>query len=103
MGQVPLLGQGNESNGSAPVVKAKTAFLIYIEDNGQVMLTPDTSTPLDIERLPHPDEVTGAVYAVLVNLQAQQGAAHTVNGMMQMGSAMAQAQQNQHLLKDLKL
>lgn len=97
---VPLLGQDKPV---PEIHKAKCAFVVFVNEDGQANLTTDLNMPITAERAPHPHEITGALYTVLSDIAGQQGAAHTVNGMMQMGSAMAQMQQNQSLMKDLKL
>jgi hypothetical protein len=101
--EVPLLGQ-NQSNGhQSPAREARTAFLVYIQNDGQVMLTTDISTPLITERQPAPDEVLGALAAVNANLNAQQAAAHTMNAMQMVTNQMMQAKQAQDIASKLDL
>lgn len=97
---VPLLGQDTPA---PEITKARCAFVVFVNEDGQTNLTTDLNMPLTATRAPHPHEIVGALYTVLADISAQQGAAHTMSGMMNMTNMAMQAQQNQNLMKDLKL
>lgn len=93
---VPLLGQAREPEAPAEpkVIKARTAFLLFIDENGQANVSDDINLPITVERKPSPDELFGALHVILKNLNAQEAAAATMFNMMMSARAQQEANQN---------
>ena len=100
MAEVPLLGQGNDLKPSDttedPVYTAtKYAFMIYANDDGSVVMTPDVSLPIVTEREPTPAEVRNACETVSTDMDRQRIAVDVANmtvGLLMQNMAAAQQQ-----------
>lgn len=117
MAETPLLvkpGEETSPGGTkatetqeAEVVEAKTAFVVFIKDDGSVVMSPDLNLPIVSERQPTINEVYSACALVMKDIQNQEtavlAAQHTVNAQMQMAQRMHDAQMNQQALRGLQL
>jgi hypothetical protein len=108
--EVPLLGQGNdlepEDKAEEPVyTAAKTAFLIYINDDSSVVVNPDINMPIVTEREPTPDEIWIAVATIKRDIEREQTALltaqHTVNAQMQIAQQLQERQLNAQVMAQM--
>jgi len=96
-----------ESGTSEDYIEATTAFIIFIRDDGTVIMTPNLSTPIVSARQPSINEVYSSCGIVMKDIRNQESAAmaaqFVVNRQMQMAAEMRDAQLSQQALKGLKL
>lgn len=98
--------QEQRQQGKKPaVIEAETAFILYRDKNGKVVLTSDLDTPIIKERDLPPEEMLMQMYIASESIKAQNIANMTVQSLM-VQSAMAaqqmQAQQTAAGLGDLR-
>lgn len=88
-------------------IEAKTAFIIFVQDDGTVVMTPDLSTTIVTERAPTINEIFSACGVVMKDIQNQETAAlsaqFVMNAQMQMAAKMRDAQLNAQAMQGLKL
>lgn len=114
MPEVPLLGQTQPNQEEAPpdqtFVEAKTAFLIYLLEDGSVVMNPDINIPIVIENPPTQKEVLDAVTSVKRDIEAAQLAIQTAQltlnnlpmALMQFQAQMQQSLQNAQIAAALR-
>lgn len=95
MPEVPLLGQSQpEVPPEQTFVEAKTAFLIYLLEDGSVAMNPDINIPIVVERAPTQREVLEAVSTVKREIeQTQQAVQVTQLVLSNLPMALVQFQQ----------
>lgn len=102
--QQERLGEMAEAHGGDDeTLPVRTAFLVLVDTDGNVQVTPDLDVQVERQHLPSADEVYGIAAVVQKDIAAQESAALTQNSLMQMGSAMRQQTENQQLRSQLKL
>lgn len=91
----------------ADFIEAKTAFIIFTQDDGTVVMTPDLNTPVVSERQPNINEVYSACGIVMKDIRNQESGAlaaqFVVNRQMQLAAQMRDAQLSQQALQGIKL
>lgn len=103
MPDIPLLGQNNseKSEESAEVQNVRTAFMVYITEDGQYILDTDINSPIVPERVPSRDEIFAACQVVQKDMQTQEMLENIPPVMMQFQAAMAQRMQNAQLQQQI--
>ena len=106
--EVPLLGQTTPAPEETKVlegVSATAAFLLYLDKDGNVVMSPDINIAITTERTPTIHEIKGALQTVLDDLRTQEtailAAQHVVNMQMQLGRAAQEARMNQQIMNQL--
>ena len=88
-------------------IEAKTAFIIFVQDDGTVVMTPDLNTAIVTDRAPQINEIYSACSVVMKDIQNQETAAlatqFVMNAQMQMAAKMRDAQLNAQAMSGLKL
>lgn len=84
-------------------IKARTAFLVVVYDNGDVVASPDLDLPVERQEIPSTDDMYGACAVVQRDIQMQLTAHHTMIAMQQLAMAQAQRLQEAQLLQGLNL
>jgi len=104
MAEVPLIGAKREPE-EPVVIQAKTAFILYLLEDGSVGLSNDLDAPITVEGLPSQNDVWTAVSSVKRNIEATEIAAQaaqmTLSAQMQLGQQIMMQQQNQGLVEQL--
>lgn len=83
-------------------VNARTAFLVIVDENGEVYAQPDINAPLTRQYLPSADDIYSACGVVQRDITVQISAQHTVLGMQQMAMHQAKRMQEAQMLQHLK-
>ena len=111
--EVPLLGQSRpvapppvpEKDPNEPI-PVRTAFLVYILEDGSVVSTPDINAPIVPERVPNLDEVKGAALSVVSDIEINQistvTSQQTINLLMQVQKQMSEAMQNAQIQEQIR-
>lgn len=108
--EVPLLGQGRDLEPADKVEEpvytaAKTAFLVYINDDNSVVVNPDINLPIVTQREPTPDEIWIAVSVVKRDIEREQQALltaqHTINAQLQIGKQIQEQQQSAQIMAQM--
>jgi len=85
------------------VIKARTAFLVIVDENGEIYAQPDLAIPLTRSYFPSADDIYSACAVVQRDITVQISAQHTVLGMQQMAMMQAQRLQEAQLLQGINL
>lgn len=83
--------------------KARTAFLVVVDENGGVHAVPDLDVKIDRKYVPNADDVTGALAVLQRDMTAQIAAQHVLVGMQQVAAQQMQQLQNAQLAQKLGL
>lgn len=98
MGEVPLLGQNKPDKPAETktleVTDVTTAFMAYMDTDGQWVITPDINTSVIPAREPTPDEMYACACIVQKDFAAQAAAQATVTLQMMQAQAIANQQAN---------
>jgi hypothetical protein len=106
MVDVPLLGQGKKpepkaaQQGNEPA-GVTTAFMAYMDTEGQWVITPDINTSIIPAREPTPDEMYACACIVQKDFSAQAAAQATVTLQMMQAQAIANQQANMAMQQKL--
>ena len=96
-----------QADQAAEVVEAKTAFIVYIQEDGTTVMSPDITLNVVTDRAPMINEVYSACGVVMKDIQNQETAAlatqFVMNAQMQMAAKMRDAQLNAQAMSGLKL
>ena len=98
MAEVPLLTGELVEKPEETIVftAARTAFLVYIKDSGEVVISGDINLPIVTEREPTPHEIFNALSTVLKDIVRDETAVQAANVVIaQQMSLMRQAQDMQ--------
>lgn len=80
-----------EADKEPEVIPTDTAFLVYRRvDNGQIVMTHDINTPIQVRRSPNHDDVYMMMQVIIKDMMAAQIAALSVQGNLQAQQQMAQ-------------
>lgn len=105
MAQVPLLGQNQQpqaqTENTPTFVEAKTAFIVYIKDDGSTGVSTDIDIPLVVERAPTINEIYSAVGIIQKDIQREEAVAQTITMLDMVGRRAMEAQQNALLQQQL--
>lgn len=109
MGEIPLLGQKKPEEPKAPevpeIVPAVTAFIVYMTEDGRVLVDANLDSPIAAQRPPTFDDIYGMCSNTLKDVQntdaAIKSANAVLNGMMQINKQMAEAQQSAQIQEAL--
>ena len=85
-----------------PGVPVRTAFLVVINEQGEVFVTLDLDTKVKIAFQPSPDDIYGAAAVVMRDMAVQQTSQHTIVGMQQMAQLQAQRLQEAQIAAQLQ-
>ena len=91
------------AEGGDDVLPVRTAFLVILDKDGNVQVTPDLSAKVQRQHMPSADEVYGLAGVVQKDIAAQESAALTQQALMSMGQQMRQHAQDQQIRSNLKL
>ena len=109
--EVPLLGQAPAGDKTPEFIEAKTAFLIYITEDGKVAVSTDLNAPIVTERAPTQNELWSAVATIKKDIETSEAAvaaaqltvSNIPNALVQFNEFMRQQMQNQQLAGQLGL
>lgn len=110
---VPLLGQAKpavtddpKTDAENPVIVAKTAFLIYIQEDGQTIVSPKINTPIVTVRPATVNDIYHAVADVMKDIEKEETAMltaqHVVNAQMQLARQVQDAQANAQVMQAMQ-
>lgn len=83
------------------IIDVRTAFLVFVDKDGQTIMTHDVNLPVRPEHTPTPDEVYAACSVVAKDITVQETTARTVQGMVQMAQMQMQAAQQAQMQQQL--
>src|SRR6059058_1348406 len=92
-----------ENNPDAGAMRARTAFLVVVENDGKTAVAHDLSIPLVLDHPPTTDEIYAAISLVANDIQVQLSASYTVALMQQTVAAQQQAMANSQIASQLNL
>lgn len=81
---------------------AITAFLVFIDAEGNPVATNDLGMDLDVERSAHPHEIARACREVVHDISVMQTSESVIRGMMATTQKIAEQQQNQKIAQKLQ-
>jgi hypothetical protein len=90
-----------EHNPEPEGVPVRTAFIVYIEPDGTVNITPDLAVAFVRQHIPSNDEVYGAVKTVAKDIEVQETAVATATTMQQIAMNQARAMQEAQMRQKL--
>jgi hypothetical protein len=102
MPEIPLLGQPKEEKPEPQIIDATTAYLVVINKDGTIFVSPDINIPITIDRPVTGDEIFGSSHVIIKDIQreetAMQAAQHTMNAQMQLARQIQDAQANSQVM-----
>jgi hypothetical protein len=88
-----------------PVVEAKTAFILYIDNKGQTQITRDLNLPIIVDHSPDPSEIWRAVAEIKKSIEAEEiallSAQLVIGNLQMMGRQQFDAQQSAEIMSKL--
>lgn len=91
---VPLIGQDKPEE-EVKIIEAKTAFLVFLDENGAAKISLDINAPVTSKATATIPEVKRALSEILEEVSTQELAAKVANGIMQAQMQMAHQMQQQ--------
>ena len=103
MPDIPLLGQNNSGHNEekAAELNVKTAFLVYLTDDGQYAVSGDINIPIVPERGPTRDEIVAGSHVVIKDMQIQETLENIPPVLMQFQQVMAKRMQDAQLQQEV--
>lgn len=95
---VDALADSTEPSGH----QVRTAFIVYVEQDGNVQVTPDLDTPFIRQYTPGADDVYGALHAAAKTIAAEETAVATVQVTQQVAASMQQQMQNARIAQQVQ-
>lgn len=86
-----------------PALQVRTAFLVIVQENGEVVASPDLSLRLQRTYIPTADDVYGACAVTLKDLTVQDASQATAIGMQQMAAHAQKRMQDARIAQQLNL
>lgn len=83
--------------------EVRTAFLVVINKDGSINISPDLDVPLVREHLPGTDEIYSSCQVIAKDIQVSEAAVATAQFMQQMAMAQMQQRETQKLVQGLNL
>lgn len=98
--EVPEIGKPKKDDN--PFVEAETAFVVFTDKEGRIVVSTDINIPLTVKRqITNPSEIWHAVAEVKRSIEVQEIAAMTAGSLQMMGQQMMAKQQNDALIQKL--
>jgi hypothetical protein len=104
--EIPDLSKLNGSTPPEPApapIPAKTAFLVVVDDQGNIQVSSDLGLDVTVERPCSTDDIYTACALIQMDIQSQRTADLVSKSLLQMGSMLQQQSQNEQLRQRLNL